>query len=115
MELVKEENYHYKLEHFKPQIEKYLKENQFLVPLHYKENVLKELTEITDLSISRPAKRMLWGIKVPKNLDDNIYVWLDALCNYLTILGKYFNFNFFLFETKIRLRTEPTKRRRLFF
>ena len=43
---------------------------------------------MTDLSISRPVRRMHWGIRVPKSADDNIYVWLDALCNYLTILGK---------------------------
>ncbi len=89
VELVQEENYHYKLENLKPKIEKHLKENNILIPSHFRESILKELQEIGDLSISRPIKRMHWGIQVPNSDIDNIYVWLDALCNYLTILGKF--------------------------
>ena len=40
-----------------------------------------------DLSISRPVKRVHWGIPVPDRPDQNIYVWLDALCSYLTGAG----------------------------
>lgn len=42
---------------------------------------------LTDLSISRPATRLTWGIKVPDDPSQTIYVWLDALINYLTMTG----------------------------
>ena len=46
-----------------------------------------------DLSISRPVSRVPWGIKTPGDDSQSIYVWLDALINYLTVLG-YPNENF---------------------
>lgn len=39
---------------------------------------------IEDLSISRPVKRLSWGIPVPDDESQTIYVWMDALINYLT-------------------------------
>lgn len=39
------------------------------------------------LSVSRPRARVGWGIEVPRNPEHTIYVWLDALCNYLTVLS----------------------------
>lgn len=39
---------------------------------------------LSDLSISRPAERLSWGIPVPDDQSQTIYVWLDALINYLT-------------------------------
>lgn len=39
---------------------------------------------LNDLSISRPVKRLSWGIPVPNDPSQTIYVWLDALINYLT-------------------------------
>ena len=42
---------------------------------------------LPDLSISRSTSRLQWGIKVPGNEDQCIYVWLDALVNYLTVGG----------------------------
>lgn len=40
-----------------------------------------------DLSISRPRKRLQWGIPVPGDDEHTIYVWLEALVNYLTSSG----------------------------
>lgn len=40
-----------------------------------------------DLSISRPRKRLQWGIPVPNDSDHTMYVWLEALVNYLTAMG----------------------------
>lgn len=54
---------------------------QFLSP------VLKWLESIQDLSISRPDNRLSWGIPVPTDSSQVIYVWLDALVNYLTVAG----------------------------
>ncbi len=39
---------------------------------------------LEDLSISRPLERLSWGIPVPDDESQTIYVWLDALINYLT-------------------------------
>lgn len=44
-------------------------------------------TDLSDLSISRPASRLTWGIPVPSDPDHTIYVWIDALVNYLTVAG----------------------------
>lgn len=42
---------------------------------------------LADLSISRPRSRLTWGIPVPNDPDHTIYVWLDALVNYITAAG----------------------------
>jgi methionyl-tRNA synthetase len=42
---------------------------------------------LEDLSISRPVERLTWGIRVPNDESQTIYVWLDALINYITKAG----------------------------
>jgi methionyl-tRNA synthetase len=41
----------------------------------------------SEISISRPSDRLHWGIPVPSDPTQTVYVWLDALANYLTVLG----------------------------
>ncbi|KAL8960249.1 MAG: hypothetical protein Q9183_005499, partial [Haloplaca sp. 2 TL-2023] len=49
------------------------------------QDVVQQLnTGLSDLSISRPVDRLSWGIPVPDDSSQTIYVWLDALINYLT-------------------------------
>lgn len=50
-------------------------------------NLLKLWLEqdLNDLSVSRPSSRLAWGIRVPGDDSQTIYVWLDALLNYLTV------------------------------
>ncbi|KAK0542922.1 methionyl-tRNA synthetase, partial [Tilletia horrida] len=43
--------------------------------------------ELADLSVSRPRSRLHWGIPVPDDDEHTIYVWIDALVNYLTVTG----------------------------
>lgn len=43
--------------------------------------------QLADLSVSRIKNRVRWGIPVPDDEEHVIYVWLDALTNYLTVLG----------------------------
>ena len=43
--------------------------------------------QLDNLSVSRPKERASWGIPVPNDEDHRIYVWLDALTNYLTVFG----------------------------
>lgn len=42
---------------------------------------------LEDLSVSRPSHRLSWGIPVPTDESQTIYVWLDALINYITKAG----------------------------
>ena len=44
-------------------------------------------TGLEDLSISRPVERLSWGIKVPDDQTQTVYVWIDALINYITAAG----------------------------
>lgn len=44
-------------------------------------------SDLLDLSVSRPATRLTWGIPVPGDETQTIYVWIDALVNYLTAAG----------------------------
>lgn len=50
-------------------------------------NWIEEGTCLEDLSISRPVSRAPWGLPVPNDSSHTIYVWLDALVNYLTSAG----------------------------
>lgn len=50
--------------------------------------VVKSVMEgLNDLSISRPTSRLSWGIRVPGDESQTMYVWIDALVNYLTKAG----------------------------
>ena len=87
-EVVSEENYFFKLTKYKDAIIKHIKENpNFIVPSFRANEVLNQLENIEDISVSRAKTNVSWGIDV---LDDNeqvIYVWIDALSNYITALG----------------------------
>lgn len=49
--------------------------------------VVEDAPDLQDLSISRPSSRLSWGIRVPDDDEHTIYVWIDALVNYLTASG----------------------------
>ena len=54
-------------------------------PDYIKNQVLADLASLKpQISISRPRSRINWGIQVPDDPDQTIYVWLDALVNYIT-------------------------------
>ena len=56
-------------------------------PDSYRQTLLRSLDSLEDLSVSRPKSRVSWGVAVPNDPDQTIYVWVDALVNYLTVLG----------------------------
>ena len=58
-----------------------------ILPEFRKKEVLNLLDNAPDVSISRPKKSLTWGIPVPGDDSQVMYVWLDALSNYLTVLG----------------------------
>ncbi|CEF63739.1 Methionine--tRNA ligase, mitochondrial [Strongyloides ratti] len=87
VQYLEEENYMFKLKEFSPEIKKWITENDVIRPKHYINKILNYLTNIEDLSVSREAKRISWGIPVPNDNSQTIYVWLDALVNYISVVG----------------------------
>ena len=87
-EEVSEENYFFKLTKYKDAIIKHIKENpDFIVPSFRANEVLNQLENIEDISVSRAKSSVTWGIDVPNDAEQIIYVWIDALSNYITALG----------------------------
>ena len=89
VEWTSELNYHFKLSAFREPLLQFYKENpNFIVPASRMQEVVTSVEEgLSDLSISRPRDRLSWGIPVPGDATQTIYVWLDALINYLTKAG----------------------------
>jgi methionyl-tRNA synthetase len=86
-ETVKEENYFFKLSAFaEPLLDLYTKHPDFIRPETRRNEVIAFVKSgLRDLSISRST--FSWGIPVPDDAKHVIYVWLDALANYITALG----------------------------
>lgn len=88
-EKIEEENYFFKLSNYEDFLKKHFKENpDFVYPKNsYNEAMGMLKTGLEDVSISRPRTRLPWGVPVPDDEDHVMYVWFDALTNYLTALG----------------------------
>ncbi|RJP45854.1 methionine--tRNA ligase [Candidatus Parcubacteria bacterium] len=86
-ELVSEENYFFRLSKYeKPLLELYEKNPEFIVPRsRYNEVRSFVRSGLEDLSISRESRN--WGIPVPDDPSQVIYVWFDALINYVSAVG----------------------------
>ncbi|KAF2854688.1 methionyl-tRNA synthetase-like protein [Plenodomus tracheiphilus IPT5] len=84
-----EENYHFRLSVFRDNLLEFFKENPtWITPEHRMKSVIAAVESgLEDLSISRPYDRLNWGIRVPGDDTQTIYVWLDALLNYATKAG----------------------------
>lgn len=79
----------FRLSMFRHQLLDWLKANCNAVrPARFYQAVVQLLQdELPDLSVSRQKKRLQWGFPVPGDHNQTIYVWLDALVNYLTVAG----------------------------
>jgi methionyl-tRNA synthetase len=90
LEYVEEETYFLKLSQYRDQVLKILREGDVIYPRQYADEVASkiELEGLQDLSIARPKERVSWGIELPFDNKFTVYVWIDALLNYLT--GAYF-------------------------
>ena len=87
-EKVKEENYYLRISDFKDQIREAISSDKMLIlPEFRKKEILKLLDESPDVSISRPREQLTWGDEVPGDASQVMYVWIDALSNYITVLG----------------------------
>lgn len=89
VEWMEEKTYHFRLTALKDRLLEFYKENPtWIVPdFRMKEVVHWVENNLEDLSISRPTSRLEWGIRVPDDERHTIYVWVDALVNYLTKAG----------------------------
>jgi methionyl-tRNA synthetase len=87
VEWVEEENYTFKLSAYgQPLLDHYAKNPEFIVPEQYRNEVTSFVAGgLRDLSISRTT--FDWGIPVPGDPKHVMYVWVDALTNYLTATG----------------------------
>jgi len=96
VEWIEEESFFFRLSKWESKLLEYYEKNpNFISPSSRKNEVISFVKSgLKDLSVSR--KSFSWGIKVPNNDDHVIYVWLDALTNYLSALN-YPNINDDLF------------------
>ena len=87
VEWIEEESYFFRLSKWeKPLLEYYESHPNFIAPESRKNEVISFVKSgLKDLSVSR--KSFSWGIKVPSNNEHVIYVWLDALTNYISALN----------------------------
>jgi len=86
---LEEENYFFKLTKYLKAIQEAISGDVFkIVPETRKNEMLKLVQgDIEDISISRPIDKLAWGIPVPGDKTQVMYVWFEALLNYITVLG----------------------------
>ncbi len=89
LEIIEEENYFFRWSKYEDKLLKLYKNNpEFVVPKH-RQNEIKKFVErgLEDFSISRLKEKMPWGVPVPCDSDHVMYVWFDALVNYIDAIG----------------------------
>ena len=87
-EKLEEENYYFRISDFKSDIRAAIESHKMLILPEFREKeILKLLDESPDVSISRPKSQLTWGVPVPGDENQVMYVWVDALANYITVLG----------------------------
>lgn len=89
LEIIEEENYFFRFSNYQNKLlQLYAEQPNFIIPSHR----LKEIKEfvkngLQDFSISRLKSKMPWGIDVPDDSNHVMYVWFDALVNYVSAIG----------------------------
>lgn len=86
---LEEENYFFKLSKYSDRIRQAIESGEFeVLPKTRRNEILSLLREgLEDISISRPKEKLNWGIPVPGDPKQVMYVWFEALMNYITVLG----------------------------
>lgn len=85
---IEEENYFFRLSNYKDQLIEYLRRESSIVPEWRREEALAFVEAgLEDFSISREKSRLSWGVAVPNDDTQVMYVWFDALTNYISTLG----------------------------
>ncbi len=92
---ITEKNYFFKMSQFKDKLIQHLKDYpDFIYPSTRQNEVLSFVQNLEDLCISRPQSRLKWGIPLPFDSDYVVYVWVDALLNYIFGAGLWKNNDF---------------------
>jgi methionyl-tRNA synthetase len=88
-EKIEEENYFFRLSKYTAQVKEAIVSNKFVVTPKAKRNEILSVIEegLEDISISRPKDKISWGIPVPGDDNQVMYVWFEALMNYITVIG----------------------------
>lgn len=88
-EKLKEENYFFKLSSFAEKIKQAIETDVLkIIPVTRKNEILSVINDgLADISISRPKEKISWGIAVPGDDTQVMYVWFEALLHYITVLG----------------------------
>lgn len=88
-DLLKEKNLFFKLSEYSEAIKEKVQSGALVIRPESRRNEFLSLLEegLQDVSFSRPKKTLAWGIEVPGHEDQVMYVWCDALSNYITALG----------------------------
>ncbi len=87
-EKIEEENYFFKLSNYASQLASLIESDELeIIPKNRKTEILNVIKGgLEDMSISRPKKKLPWGIAVPGDKEQVMYVWFEALMNYITLL-----------------------------
>lgn len=86
---LEEENYYLRASSFTEKIREAIETGRMQIVPEFRKKEFLELIKdgLQDVSISRPRKNLSWGVPVPGDENQVMYVWLDALANYITVLG----------------------------
>lgn len=89
LEIIDEENYFFKYSNYQDKLLELYKNNPNFVIPSFRLNEITKFTErgLEDFSISRLKGKMPWGVSVPNDDEHVMYVWFDALINYISCLG----------------------------
>ncbi|MDQ1284426.1 MAG: methionyl-tRNA synthetase [Patescibacteria group bacterium] len=89
LEIIDEENYFFKFSSYQDKLLEFYENNSDFVLPKKRLNEIKSFVErgLEDFSISRLKSKMSWGVPVPGDSDHVMYVWFDALVNYISTLG----------------------------
>ena len=89
LELIEEENYFFKFASFQDRLLKLYQDKSDLVIPGKRFNEIKTFVQagLSDFSISRRVEKMPWGVPVPNDDEQVMYVWFDALVNYVSAIG----------------------------
>lgn len=103
---LEEQNYFFRLSKYTAPILKAIESGAFtILPETRRNEILSVLREgLDDISVSRPKDKLSWGIPVPGDKEQVMYVWFEALMNYITVLGypEYDDFkNYWPAETQV--------------
>lgn len=84
---ISEENYFFKLSNYKEYLTKYVSETEFVQPYTKRDELINIIDIFDEISISRLRSVLPWGVQVPNDPEQTVYVWFDALTNYIVAAG----------------------------